>query len=61
MEKQLTLSAFLKVKETLYKRFSTIWPKWENLMDRSFLPAELLVEYKTLILENRKKLGFYGK
>lgn len=48
----------VKVKETLYKRFSNIWPKWENLMDRSFLPNELLVKYKELILTNLGKLGF---
>lgn len=48
----------VKVRETLYKRFSSIWPRWENLMDRSFLPDELLKEYKSLILIKLKKLGF---
>jgi serine/threonine-protein kinase HipA len=48
----------VKVKETLYKKFSNIWPRWENVMDMSFLPAELLSDYKALILVNLKKLGF---
>lgn len=51
----------VKVKEALYKRFSNIWPGWENLMDRSFLPDELLKEYKSLILGKLKKIGFIEK
>ena len=47
-----------KVKENLYKRFSNIWPKWENLMDTSFLPHELLIDYKKLILNKLNTLGF---
>lgn len=47
-----------KVKETIYKRFAAVWPRWEDVMARSFLPEELQAAYRELIGRNLKKLGF---
>lgn len=47
-----------KVKDTIYKRFANIWARWEDVMNRSFLPAALLENYKGLVYRNLEKLGF---
>jgi len=48
----------VKVKETIYRRFTKIWPRWEDLMNRGFMPEGLLEEYKTLVDRNLRKMGF---
>jgi len=54
----ISLGIPVKVKETIYKRFSNIWPRWEDLLLRSFLPKELQTAYSELIQKNLRQLGF---
>ncbi len=57
LAESLKISA--KVKESIYNRFSNIWPKWEDIISRSFLPQNLQREYAALIIANLNQLDFH--
>lgn len=47
-----------KTKNSIYKRFSGIWTRWEDVMGRSFLPPALKEDYTKIIRQNLNSLGF---
>jgi len=45
-----------KTIDNVFKLFQTSIPQWNNLIDISFLPADLKEDYKKIITENSMKI-----
>lgn len=50
----------LKTIDNVFKLFKTTVSQWNNLIDISFLPADLKEDYKKIISENSKKIELHN-
>jgi hypothetical protein len=55
----LSANTMMDVKSagSIYKKFEQAIPLWNEFMVKGFLPAEMIEEYKEIILERAKRLG----